>query len=81
MSALERVILDVDTQFDFLDPAGALYVPGSVEIRDALDRLFDYAAGAKIPVLSSVDEHTPDDPEFAEFGPHCVKGTPGQDSE
>ena len=69
----------VDLFLDFLDPAGALYVPGAVEIHGVLERLFDYAAKAKIPVLSSVDEHPLGDPEFEQFGPHCVVGTPGQD--
>ncbi|MHC4672575.1 MAG: cysteine hydrolase family protein [Planctomycetota bacterium] len=79
MAAFDRVFVDVDTQFDFLDPAGALYVPGSIEIHGVLGRLFRYAGQAGIPVLSSVDEHPPGDPEFDEFGLHCVKGTPGQD--
>lgn len=79
MPAFDRIFIDVDTQFDFLDPSGALYVPGSVEIHGVLERLFAYATQAKIPVLSSVDEHPPGDPEFDEFGPHCVRGTPGQD--
>ena len=78
MSVINRVFLDIDTQFDFMDPRGKLYVPGAREIVGALERLFAFAAHHKIPVLSSADDHLPDDPEFAQFGPHCVRGTPGQ---
>ena len=32
MFDVPQVFVDIDTQRDFLDPAGALYVPGAVEI-------------------------------------------------
>lgn len=69
---------DVDTQFDFMDPAGSLYVPGAVEIIPRLQQLFAYAREHCIPVLSSADAHAPDDPSFAQWPPHCVVGTAGQ---
>ena len=28
--------------------------------------------------MSSADAHTPDDEEFRQWSPHCLKGTPGQ---
>ncbi len=70
--------LDVDTQRDFLLPSGALYVPGAERIIPKYRRLFDFARKHEISVLSSVDAHTPDDPEFRQFPPHCVLGTDGQ---
>ena len=78
MARIERVFVDSDTQYDFIDPAGRLYVPGSIEIHDALRRLIRLAGQRHIPVLSPVDEHPEDDPEFTQFPPHCVRGTPGQ---
>jgi nicotinamidase/pyrazinamidase len=78
MARIERVFVDSDTQHDFIDPAGRLYVPGSVEIHDALRRLIRFAEARHIPVLSPVDEHPEDDPEFTQFPPHCVRDTPGQ---
>ena len=72
------VFLDVDTQVDFMDRAGALYVPGAETIIPNLTRLMTYARESRIPVLSSADAHQPDDPSFAEWPPHCVVGTPGQ---
>jgi len=78
MAGIERVFVDSDTQHDFIDPAGRLYVPGSIEIHDALRRLIRFAEARHIPVLSPVDEHPQDDPEFTQFSPHCVRDTPGQ---
>jgi nicotinamidase/pyrazinamidase len=69
---------DVDTQRDFMLPGGALYVPGAERILPKLRRLFDLARKNDIFVLSSADYHAPDDPEFVQFPPHCVRGTDGQ---
>ena len=70
--------LDVDTQRDFMLPTGALYVPGAERMIPKLRRLFDFARKNEITVLSTVDAHTPDDPEFQQFPPHCVQGSEGQ---
>lgn len=75
---MKTVFFDVDTQMDFLFPAGALYVPGAENLLPALKRLRDYAAAHGIPILSSTDAHEEDDPEFAQWPPHCVRGTAGQ---
>ncbi|HZT71817.1 MAG TPA: isochorismatase family protein [Terriglobia bacterium] len=72
------VFFDVDTQVDFMEPKGSLYVPRADEIRPHLKQLFDYALERKIPILSSADAHPSDDPSFAQWPPHCVVGTPGQ---
>lgn len=70
--------LDVDTQRDFMLPSGTLYVPGAERMIPKLRRLFDFARKNEITVLSSVDAHTVDDPEFQQFPPHCIQGTEGQ---
>jgi nicotinamidase/pyrazinamidase len=72
------VFLDVDTQVDFMLPAGALYVPKAEEIIPNLEKLIGCAREHDIPVLSSADAHPPDDPSFAQWPPHCVIHTPGQ---
>jgi nicotinamidase/pyrazinamidase len=72
------VFFDVDTQVDFMRPAGSLYVPGAVEIVPNLQRLMNWARENDVPVISSADAHAPDDPEFRIWPPHCVIGTPGQ---
>lgn len=70
--------IDVDTQFDFMDPKGGLYVKGAQELVSNLSRLLGHAKARKIPVISTMDTHAKDDPEFKKFPPHCVKGTLGQ---
>ncbi|TAN22717.1 MAG: cysteine hydrolase [Acidobacteria bacterium] len=78
MSEAQLVFLDIDTQVDFMLPAGALYVPGAETIIPNLQRLMTFAAAQRLLVLSSADAHAPDDPSFAQWPPHCVAGTPGQ---
>ncbi len=73
----KTVFVDIDTQFDFMDPQGNLYVPDAEDIIDNIKKLFDYAKEHKTKILSSTDAHTVDDPEFKLFPPHCVKGTSG----
>jgi nicotinamidase/pyrazinamidase len=71
-------LVDIDTQYDFMMPDGRLYVPGAEFRIPNLKRLTDLAIRWGIPLLSSVDAHTPTDPEFQQFPPHCVAGTLGQ---
>jgi nicotinamidase/pyrazinamidase len=75
MSAL---FIDIDTQLDFLYPAGALYVPGAERLIPTLGRLTQFAAQHGITVVSTVDAHTEDDPEFQSWPKHCVAGATGQ---
>ena len=75
---MRTVFFDVDTQLDFLLPAGALYVPGAESIIPKLSRLAHFAASSSIPLVSTVDAHSEDDEEFALWKPHCVVGTVGQ---
>ncbi len=71
------IFWDVDTQVDFIEPAGKLYVPGAEKLRPNLKRLTEYAAANGILVVGDVCVHQPDDPEFQEYPPHCLAGTPG----
>ncbi|MCC6293828.1 MAG: cysteine hydrolase [Bryobacterales bacterium] len=75
---MSLLFLDIDTQLDFLFPAGALYVPGAGRILDNLARLNRHAAARGVPLLSTTDAHTEDDPEFRSWPPHCIAGALGQ---
>lgn len=75
---MKTVFFDVDTQIDFLFPAGALYVPGSEHLVETVGQLNRYAAAHGIPVISDMDAHTEDDAEFRVWPPHCVAGAAGQ---
>jgi len=78
MNPTKIAFVDVDTLFDFMDPKGKLYVPGAEELVPNLERLIRHARSKGIPIISTADAHTPDDPEFRRFPPHAVKGEPGQ---
>jgi nicotinamidase/pyrazinamidase len=75
---MKTVFFDIDTQLDFLYPAGALYVPGAERIVPAIARLNHYAASRGIHVVSTTDAHVEDDVEFKIWPRHCVAGTIGQ---
>ena len=75
---MKTVFFDVDTQIDFVYPAGALYVPGAARILPAVVKLNRYAAANGIVVVSTMDAHAENDPEFKAWPPHCVVGTVGQ---
>lgn len=75
---MTTAFIDVDTQLDFLLPAGALYVPGAEHRIAAIARLNRYALEHGHIVVSTMDMHAENDPEFQHWPPHCVTGTSGQ---
>jgi nicotinamidase/pyrazinamidase len=75
---VRTVFLDIDTQLDFLYPAGALYVPGAERIVPAIAELNRFAAAHHIPLLSTVDAHAENDVEFRTWPAHGVAGALGQ---
>ena len=75
---MKTIFFDVDTQLDFLYPAGALHVPGAENIVKPLAELTRFAAANRIQILSTADAHAEDDAEFKTWRPHCVVGTVGQ---
>lgn len=75
---MKTVFVDVDTQLDFMVPGGALYAPGSEWLTPRLAALSEFAVKSGIPILSTADAHSEDDPEFKTWKPHCVAGTQGE---
>jgi nicotinamidase/pyrazinamidase len=75
---VKTVFFDVDTQIDFLYPAGALYVPGAETIVSRIAELNRYAASHEFTVISTMDAHSENDPEFRDWPPHCVVDTAAQ---
>jgi len=79
-----RILWDVDTQVDFMQPSGKLYVPGAAGVAPAMERLVDAARAAGIVHVASADDHELTDPELSDspdfrntYPPHCLRGTYG----
>jgi nicotinamidase/pyrazinamidase len=75
---MTSVFFDIDTQLDFVSPAGALYAPGAEGVIAAVERLNRHAASHGIVIVSTTDAHAENDVEFADWPPHCVAGSLGQ---
>lgn len=78
---MRRILVDVDTQVDFADPSGSLYVESSESTRELIQQLLVEAETNQVPIVGSVDSHAWDAWEFQTngglFPAHCVKGTAG----
>lgn len=71
------IFWEVDVQADFMLPGGHLYVPGAEKLLLNIRRLTDASRQGQVFLVSHGCFHTPDDPEFQIFPPHCVRGTLG----
>jgi nicotinamidase/pyrazinamidase len=71
------IFFDVDTQRDFMESDGALYVPDAETIRPQIERLLRAAGERRITTVSSRCAHEANDPEFQIFPPHCIDGERG----
>ena len=58
-------------------PGGKLHVPGAEKCIPNMKRLTDAAREGRVLIIGDACTHTPDDPEFQRFPPHCIRGTPG----
>lgn len=76
--------LAVDMQKDFMDHDGALYVPGSEEIKNNIKELANKLDKIATHKFYTMDWHEEDDSELSDnpdfkktFPPHCIAGTKG----
>jgi nicotinamidase/pyrazinamidase len=77
MVSKKVIFWKVDVQEDFMTPGGKLYVPGAEKLLPNIRRLTDAARQGRVLLVSHGCIHTKDDPEFTQFPPHCIRGTPG----
>src|SRR4051812_8286865 len=75
---MKTVYFDIDTQADFVLPSGALYARGAEGILSRVSALNKHAAASGSVVISTMDAHAENDPEFRTWPSHCVAGTLGQ---
>lgn len=84
MSYNRTLFWNVDTQEDFIDQAGKLYVKGAEEIRPILKQITDFAKAEGIRVINTCDYHYINSNELSSmpdfetsFPQHCMAGTAG----
>src|SRR3981081_603661 len=77
MVSRDFVFWEVDVQADFMLPGGKLYVPGAEKLLPNIRKLTDAARRDDVFLVSHGCFHPANDPEFKQFPPHCLKGTPG----
>jgi nicotinamidase-related amidase len=72
-------LIVVDMQNDFCHPDGALYAPGSEDAISDINALISLLDAKNIisQAFLTQDTHTEDDPEFEQWGEHCVDGSWG----
>lgn len=76
---MRRIIWDTDSQKDFINPNGKLYVTGAEIIKGNIKRVLISALDNYVPIFGSVDAHSPEDEELKNYPAHCVVGTEGQE--
>ncbi|NQV36280.1 MAG: cysteine hydrolase [Phycisphaeraceae bacterium] len=84
MSDKTTLYWDVDTQYDFMEPQGRLYVPDARHIIHNISRLRALALGRKHPLIASTDWHNKTNAEISQqpdcrqtCPEHCVAGSEG----
>jgi nicotinamidase-related amidase len=79
----DTILLDIDTQRDFIMPDGARTVPGAFGLNPSLERLTRYGRMYDLRVVATRQSLAASDPRFEPNGgslpPHVVAGTPGAD--
>ncbi|MGB9237136.1 MAG: isochorismatase family cysteine hydrolase [Terriglobales bacterium] len=73
------IFWEVDVQRDFMLPGGKLYAPGAENLLPNIRKLTNAARHGDVFLVSTGDFHAANDPEFEQFPPHCLKGTPGSE--
>lgn len=81
---MKTLYLAVDMQKDFMDHNGALYVPGSEDIKNNIKHLYNKLDKIATHKFYTMDWHEEDDSELSDnpdfintFPPHCIAGTRG----
>lgn len=74
---MRTLLINVDTQVDFMMSSGKLYVPGSDILSGPLQKLMVAAMRSGSVVVHTQDWHDESDAEFASFPKHCVAGSFG----
>ena len=75
----ERLLVDMNTQKDFLDANAPAAICSRKEVVANIRRIFDWIRTGDTCIVSSTDLHGSADQSPAGLPPHCRVGTPGAD--
>lgn len=75
--AASRVLLDMNTQCDFLLARGAVPVSNRAAVIEAVRKLMNWARLSRMPVISTLDCHRPGE-SLHGLPPYCMDRSPGQ---
>jgi nicotinamidase/pyrazinamidase len=78
------VFWDIDTQYDFIYPDGALYVKQAETLVDTISRIRKTALDSGCSIIATSDWHSKDNPEISDspdyrgtFPAHCIAESKG----
>lgn len=71
------VLLDMNTQRDFLEPDGACPVSNLAALLPKLRKIFAMTRAYRMPLISALDTHRETEPPKG-LPWHCIEGSPGQ---
>lgn len=71
-----RAVVVVDMQNDFCHPNGALYSEASEDVIPTVNEVITSVGGCP---WFTMDTHEAGDPEFEQWGEHCIRGSWGHD--
>lgn len=77
-SPWDCVLLDLNTQDDFLGVGGACRVRDPQGLLSSVRRVIAWAKWNHVPVISSIDSHRASEATHDGFPKHCIDGTRGQ---
>lgn len=75
----KKALIVVDYQNDFVDPNGALYVPGAEKLYEKIVALIAEFQHNDDLVIATKDFHPNNHCSFAKWGPHCIANTFGSE--
>lgn len=74
----ECVVVEVNTQRDFLFPDGVLTIKDRQPMLERLKKLINWTNKHRLPVISPIDAHRPGGENIRSPLFHCIEGTLGQ---
>lgn len=76
-AGIDQILVDLNTQCDFLLPGGALPVANRAEVLPNVRHLMNWARIKRVPVISSLEAHRHGESTRG-MPPHCIDRTLGQ---